>query len=431
MAEFTIERAERSQALLRLAIAGPSGSGKTWSSLVLAKGLAGALREAGVLPGPIDGKIGFICTERGSAKLYSHIVPFDVITLEPPYSPDRYIRALRALENAGCRIIIIDQISHAWAGRGGLLEQLNKSSGSTFNAFAEITPIQNAFVEDLLASSAHLIVTMRSKSEYVLEQYTDSHGNKKTKPRRIGTAPVQRAGIEYEFTTLVNLETEHNMGEVLKDRTNVLGVGNKVKFGEHHGEQFVAWLLAGAPLEADELPPAADRALAVCDAACRMMENARTNPDRGKIYHQYKGELVKFLDEMPEPEVRVLLATMQAKYRELADANNPAIASKGTPGTFITADDLDQIEQLLQTARMPLETLLEAFQCPRLARVPHDRYDDLVVWVIREAGKNGIEIIRPVRRMEEPEAERITAQSLIDERVARSGGAGLFAKDAP
>ena len=105
------KKAHRSKAKLRLAIAGPSGAGKTYSALLIASGIV-----------PLE-KVAVIDTESGSADLYEDLGGYSTVTINPPYSPQKYIEAIRAAEAAGFELIIIDSLSHAWSGEGGLLDQ--------------------------------------------------------------------------------------------------------------------------------------------------------------------------------------------------------------------------------------------------------------------------------------------------------------------
>lgn len=226
---FVIRRAERKKAKLRLALMGTSGSGKTYSALQLAFGLGG--------------KIGFIDTEHGSGELYAHLGEYDVLQLEAPYTVEKYRNAIKAFEDAGCySTIIIDSLSHAWAGEGGLLDKQGQleSSGRFKNSFAtwrEITPDHNKLVEELLNSPCHIIGTMRSKTEYALEQ----NDKGKTVPRKIGLAPVQRDGLEYEFTVVLDINQENHVANATKDRTGMFD-RNPVLISTKTGEQLKDWL---------------------------------------------------------------------------------------------------------------------------------------------------------------------------------------------
>ncbi|MGH8629037.1 MAG: ATP-binding protein, partial [Gammaproteobacteria bacterium] len=176
-------RAERKKTKLRLAICGPSGSGKSYSALLIAQGLA---------PG---GKIALLDTEHGSGELYSAILSYDVAALNPPFTPERYIALIGEAEHAGYDALIIDSLSHAWAGEGGILDMHDKAtaasrSGNSFVAWREVTPQHNALVETMLSADLHVIATMRTKTAYDLVD----DGNGKKKPIKVGLAPVQRDG---------------------------------------------------------------------------------------------------------------------------------------------------------------------------------------------------------------------------------------------
>jgi hypothetical protein len=133
-----------------------------------------------------------------------------VITLEPPYTVAKYRDAIRAFEDAGYDVIIVDSLSHAWSGEGGLLDKQGQleNSGKYRNSFAtwrEITPEHNKLVEQMLGSPAHIIATMRTKTEYVVEK--DDRG--KNSVRKLGLSPVQRDGVEYEFTQVIDVAENH------------------------------------------------------------------------------------------------------------------------------------------------------------------------------------------------------------------------------
>lgn len=233
-----IKKAERKQARARIGMSGPSGSGKTTSALLVAQGLVEGLRRGGVAI-PAD-PIGVVDTERGSASLYADLVDFVTIDMEPPYSPQRYMEAMDALEAHGCLVIVLDQISHAWAGEGGLLEKvdaLKATSRNKMEPWAQVTPMQQRFIDRMLTSKAHVVATMRSKTEWVIEQGKA--------PRRVGLSPVQRDGIEYEFTTMFDIDAAHQ-AVATKDRTRIFG-GRILQIEATHGIKLAEWLLAGAP----------------------------------------------------------------------------------------------------------------------------------------------------------------------------------------
>ena len=225
-----IRKAERKKAKLRLGIAAPSGAGKTYSALLMAFGLGG--------------KVGLIDTEHGSGDLYAHLGEYDVISIESPYTVSKYCQAIRAFENAGYNTIIIDSLTHAWAGEGGLLDKQGKMADRGTNSFAAwrtITPEHNALVDAMLQSQCHVIATMRAKQEYVLE----ANDKGKQQPRKVGMAPVQREGMEYEFTVMLDIDM-HHIASASKDRTSLFD-GRFFKIDEATGTELLAWLETGAP----------------------------------------------------------------------------------------------------------------------------------------------------------------------------------------
>lgn len=208
MDQFTPRKAERRRVKLKMAISGPSGSGKTWNALALATNM---------WPGS---RICVIDTENGSSELYAGRFEFDVIPLPPPYSTDRYMAAMQAVIDLKYDVLIIDQISHQWAGEGGILdakEKLDRRPGSNgYMNWASLTPEHRRFMERIVQSPLHVIATMRAKQEYVIE--TNERG--KQTPRKVGMAPVQREGAEYEFSVVFDLQADHH-ATVSKDRTEL------------------------------------------------------------------------------------------------------------------------------------------------------------------------------------------------------------------
>ena len=226
-------KAQRTQARLRLAICGPSGSGKTYSALLLAQGLAP------------DGRIAMIDTERGSGALYSHLADYDVAPLAPPYTPDRYIEMIRQAGEAGYQVLIIDSLSHAWVGEGGILDMHDRAtqasrSGNSFAAWREVTPRHNALVDALISADLHVIVTMRTKTAY---DVTDD-GSGKKRPIKVGLAPVQRDGLEYEFTVVLDLSVDGHVATAAKDRTGLFDGAHWVP-STATGEALRNWMEAG------------------------------------------------------------------------------------------------------------------------------------------------------------------------------------------
>jgi len=190
-------KAVKHEAKLRMALIGPAGSGKTYSALNIAQYLGN--------------KVALVDTEHGSASKYADLFAFDCI--EPlTFHPQVYIDAIKSAEAGGYDVLILDSLSHAWMGKDGALELVDKAakrtqSGSTFAAWRDVTPLHHQLVDAMLACKLHLIVTMRSKTEYAVEK--DEKG--KTSVRKIGLAPVQRDGLEYEFDVTADLDIDNNL----------------------------------------------------------------------------------------------------------------------------------------------------------------------------------------------------------------------------
>lgn len=228
-----IKKAVKEESKLRLALIGPAGSGKTYSALEIATSL---------VPG---GKILLACSERGSAKKYADIFNFDIVELED-FSPLTYAAFCKLVEAEGYDVGVIDSLSHAWMGKNGALEQVDKRSkgGNSFNAWRDVTPQHNEMVDAILRCNAHIIVTMRTKTEYVIDEVV-KNGKKLSVPRKVGLAPVQRDGLDYEFDVVVELDDD-NTATISKTRCPAL----KGQIIEKPGEQVTAVLrewLHGVP----------------------------------------------------------------------------------------------------------------------------------------------------------------------------------------
>lgn len=223
-----IRKAERRKAKLRLGLAAPSGAGKTYSSLLLAKGLGG--------------KIGMIDTENGSGDLYAGLTDYDIINIQAPYTVAKYLEGIKAFEDAGYDTIIIDSLSHAWSGEGGLLDKQGKiadRTGNSYTAWRNVTPDHNALVEAMIGSKCHIIAATRSKQEYVQEKNDQG----KTVVRKVGMAPVQREGLEFEFTVMLDIDMNH-IASSSKDRTGLFD-GLFFKITPETGKQLLGWLESG------------------------------------------------------------------------------------------------------------------------------------------------------------------------------------------
>ena len=231
------KQAIKTESKLRMAIAGPSGSGKTYTALSVATAL---------VPG---GKVAVIDTEHGSAAKYADLFTFDTATAAPPYHPDGLIKLVAFAVSAGYDVIVVDSISHYWSGAGGILDikedaERRMRNPNSYTAWKDVTPIHQRMVDTLVAVDAHVIVTMRSKQDYILVEK-----NGKQVPQKVGMAPVQRDGFEYEFDVMLDMDIE-NIGRVQKTRCPALAGAAFNKPGGDLAGTLREWLTGAAPTAA-------------------------------------------------------------------------------------------------------------------------------------------------------------------------------------
>lgn len=241
---FTFTPATKRQRRARVFLTGPSGSGKTWTALTWAR----VLGE----------KIAAIDTEHGTMLAYADDFTFDHLALDPPFTVDRYIAALTAAADAGYDVLVIDSLSHAWAGKGGLLEMVDnygrQHRGDTFGAWRDVTPKHVEFIEALLSFPGHLLCTARAKVDYQMQQ----NDRGKWEPVKMGLAPVQRDGLDYEFDVVAEMAVPDNVLRVTKTRCSALADFGQVKPDETLAATLRDWLSDGKPVELEIRPTVAD-----------------------------------------------------------------------------------------------------------------------------------------------------------------------------
>lgn len=228
-----LTQAKRSQVKLRLGLSGPSGYGKSYSALLLAFGLAKNWK-----------KIAVIDTENNSASLYSHLGEYNILSLEEPYTPQRYIEAIKTCEIAGMDVIIVDSISHEWSGKGGCLEMHDKLGGR-FQDWGTITPYHNSFIDALMRSKTHIITTTRRKVDYSLDR--DMNG--KTKVMKLGTKEITREGYEYELTVNFELINDNHLVRASKDRTGLFMGKPEFIINQSTGKKLLSWCTEGLSID--------------------------------------------------------------------------------------------------------------------------------------------------------------------------------------
>ncbi|RVU91539.1 AAA family ATPase [Flavobacterium columnare] len=225
-----LRQSERRKAKIKMALQGSAGAGKTYSSLLLAQGLTN---------GDLS-KVAIIDTENGSADLYAHLGNYNVLTLTPPFTPDNYIKAIDVCEKAGIEVIIIDSISHCW---DYLLDYHSSLAGNSFTNWAKIKPLEKAFMDKILQCDAHIIATMRTKQDYVLNQKDG-----KFIPEKVGLKAVQRDGLDYEFTIVFDVDIKH-FAVSSKDRTGLFMGKPEFVINSATGRKILEWCNSGTNLQ--------------------------------------------------------------------------------------------------------------------------------------------------------------------------------------
>lgn len=246
---MAFKKATRSKAKLRLLLDGPSGSGKTYTALRLAMALC-----------PPGGKIAVLDTERGSASLYADQydeddrVTFKFDVDEPAdYSPKTFVRAIWEAGEAGYDVLILDSITHAWEG---VKDEADKGAararGNTWAGWKDARPQEKEMLDAMLQFPGHLIATARVKTVW---EVTENEKGKK-EPKKIGLAPEQKAGIEYEFTLAIDMDTDHR-AVVTKSRCSAVADAVVVKPGAKFARTLLEWLETGevaTPVARQEQP---------------------------------------------------------------------------------------------------------------------------------------------------------------------------------
>ena len=320
MAGLVLRKAQRKQAYLKLGMSAPSGGGKTIGALIIAYGM---LKEKypNIPDSEIWEKVAVLDTENGSGELYvNHLVgnlsigEYSVIPVSAPFTAEKYIDGMQMMEDAGIEVCILDSTTHLWSGTGGLLEKqtdaTKRSNGNSYMAWREVTPLHNAFVEKMLQSHMHVIATMRSKTEHVQEKDPNTG---KTVVRKIGLNPVQRDGMEFEFTIFFDVDDAHQT-HATKDRTGMWADGNYFKIVPDTGKKIMRWLMS-ATSEPDKV------------VAVQKEEKSKK---------ALVDEIKSLLPKASEEGKKELRSKMLTLFKEYHSSGNPA-----------NIDDVETLETLL------------------------------------------------------------------------------------
>jgi len=233
---FQIKKAKREKIYVKVALMSPSGGGKTYSALRLATGMANEIeKQTGTRPKILLGN-----TEAKRGYYYADEFDYDIVDIDAPHNPEKYVEFVNFAVSEGYGILIIDSSSHEWEGKGGCLE-LQQQAGGTYQAWAKVTPRHNKFIEAIADSPIHIIATMRGKDQYEVEK--DEKG--KTSVKKLGVGAKQRDGFEYEFTCTLLIDQKTHMAETQKDNTHIFENETATLLNETYGEKIMQWANSG------------------------------------------------------------------------------------------------------------------------------------------------------------------------------------------
>ena len=234
--DFQVKKAKREKIYVKIALMAPSGGGKTYGSLRLSKGMAEEIeKETGK-----KARILMANTEAKRGYYYANEFDYDIVDIEPPHNPEKYVELIEFAVKEGYDILIIDSSSHEWEGKGGCLE-LHQQAGGQYQSWKTVTPRHNKFIQAIADSPIHIIATMRGKDQY--EMNKDDRG--KTSVQKLGIGAKQRDGFEYEFTCTFLIDQKTNTAEVQKDNTHIFEHEGPTILSENYGCKIIQWANSG------------------------------------------------------------------------------------------------------------------------------------------------------------------------------------------
>jgi hypothetical protein len=281
MRKFEFIPAEKSQLKARVLISGAAGSGKTMAALELASALGS--------------RVAVIDTENGSAALYSDKYKFEMLNLQPPYPPEDFVQAIKVAESSGFDVIVVDGITPEWSGSGGCLD-LHTKLGGRFQDWAKITPRHRSFIQKILECSTHIICTCRSKQGYAMDEQSK-------KVTKLGMAPEQRDGLDYEMTLVFNIINQTHLAEATKDRTGLFD-GKQFLISKNTGLEILEWLNSGTPAKSP-IPTITDVRNLLISAGVKSLTDFK------KVMTQVLGEEYNALEELNQEQLLTLYKDMK------------------------------------------------------------------------------------------------------------------------
>lgn len=284
---FQVKKAKREKIYVKIGLIAPSGGGKTYGGLRLATGMAEEIKNetgktARILMGNTEAKRGYY---------YADEFDYDIVDLDPPYNPEKFVELIDFAVKEGYDILIIDSSSHEWEGKGGCLE-LHQQAGGTYQSWSRVTPRHNKFIQAMADSPIHIIATMRGKDQY--EMTKDDKG--KTNVQKLGVGAKQRDGFEYDLTCTFLIDQKTSTAEVQKDNTHIFDTDGPTVLSEAHGRKIIQWANSGegyTPVvrkpEEDVIDAVADDLKSIKDQIVKIAKAAggSTNEELMSIVREY------------------------------------------------------------------------------------------------------------------------------------------------
>lgn len=284
---FQLKPAKKNAIPPLIGLWGKSGSGKTYSALLLARGIVGS-----------QGTIAFIDTENGRALFYTDVCsPWRHLDLQPPFTPEKYTAAFHYCEQEGANIIIVDSMSHAWEGEGGVLDQADNAktkSGEDMFGLAKWKAPKIAYkrmTNNLWRSPIPVIFCLRAadKSKQVGK-------GKNMEIIDLGTQPIAEKNFVFEMTVglhltkdgYYDLSTSKTIPEALRP---VITEGGRIT--SDMGDKIAKWCGSGVAIDEEYLKLKRDGT----DASLRGLESytewkdALTPAQKEKVKHHHSNWL--------------------------------------------------------------------------------------------------------------------------------------------
>jgi len=321
---FQASDATRESILLRAGISGTSGGGKTKTALVVATRM---VERLGL------GPVFVIDSENKSALRYAYSprskqgYRFKHVPMpEDDYGPAAYMAAMDYCESQGAGVVVIDSLSHAWNGINGVLEQVDQvtAQSRSHNTWSEgwkvMTPVHNRLIQRVISSSAHVIFTLRSKADWVVQE--NAQGKKE--PHKVGLAPIQRDGVEYEGDLFCEMTAPDNVLTISKSRCDRLVPGEVIRRpGVDFADVIIEWIEdSEAPTGARTLGEAVNMAVAEGIVAAEERSAER--------YKEAKRRLLAWCESSGVSPLRRDVAVAQFKERVAVVAGPKQVTPAGS-----------------------------------------------------------------------------------------------------